>query len=90
MGYCVSGYMNDTEIPPPDADRQWSQHRADHLGEADVVVVSSAIKVTTLSKAARRLIPVIPRAEMGELMHSTHRIAGAHGKTTTTTMIHTV
>jgi UDP-N-acetylmuramate--alanine ligase len=99
MGYRVSGSdMNDTEIT-----RHLSQigctvqrgHRADHLGEADVVVVSSAIKGYNpeVEAARARLIPVIPRAEMlGELMRMKYgiAIAGAHGKTTTTTMIHTV
>src|SRR5580765_1912225 len=99
MGYRVSGSdMNDTEIT-----RHLAQigctvkqgHRADHLGEADVVVVSSAIKGYNpeVEAARARLIPVIPRAEMlGELMRMKYgiAIAGAHGKTTTTTMIHTV
>ncbi|MEO7735021.1 MAG: UDP-N-acetylmuramate--L-alanine ligase [Kofleriaceae bacterium] len=99
MGYRVSGSdMNDTEIT-----RHLTQigcsvsrgHRADHLGEADVVVVSSAIKGYNpeVEAARARQIPVIPRAEMlGELMRMKYgiAIAGAHGKTTTTTMIHTV
>ncbi|HSK01716.1 MAG TPA: UDP-N-acetylmuramate--L-alanine ligase [Kofleriaceae bacterium] len=99
MGYRVSGSdMNDTEIT-----RHLAQigcavkqgHRADHLGEADVVVVSSAIKGYNpeIEAARARQIPVIPRAEMlGELMRMKYGIAvaGAHGKTTTTTMIHTV
>src|SRR5262245_36392167 len=99
MGYRVSGSdMNDTEIT-----RHLAQigctvkkgHRADHLGEADVVVVSSAIKGYNpeVEAARARQIPVIPRAEMlGELMRMKYgiAIAGAHGKTTTTTMIHTV
>ncbi|MDB4953260.1 MAG: UDP-N-acetylmuramate/alanine ligase [Myxococcales bacterium] len=99
MGYRVSGSdMNDTEIT-----RHLSKigctvkqgHRADNLGEADVVVVSSAIKgYNPETEAARaRQIPVIPRAEMlGELMRMKYgiAIAGAHGKTTSTTMMHTV
>jgi UDP-N-acetylmuramate--alanine ligase len=99
MGYRVSGSdMNDTEIT-----RHLTQigctvkqgHRADHLGEADVVVVSSAIKGYNpeVEAARARQIPVIPRAEMlGELMRMKYgiAIAGAHGKTTTTTMLHTV
>jgi UDP-N-acetylmuramate--alanine ligase len=99
MGYRVSGSdMNDTEIT-----RHLTQigctvsrgHRADHLGEADVVVVSSAIRGYNpeVEAARARQIPVIPRAEMlGELMRMKYgiAIAGAHGKTTTTTMIHTV
>jgi UDP-N-acetylmuramate--alanine ligase len=67
-------------------------HRADNLGEADVVVVSSAIKGYNpeVEAARAREIPVIPRAEMlAELMRMKLGIAvaGAHGKTTTTTMI---
>jgi UDP-N-acetylmuramate--alanine ligase len=99
MGYRVSGSdLNDTEITRHLAQigctvRQG--HRADHLGEADVVVVSSAIKGYNpeVEAARARQIPVIPRAEMlGELMRMKYGIAvaGAHGKTTTTTMIHTV
>ena len=67
-------------------------HDAAHVGEADVVVVSSAVKPTNpeIREAARRQIPVIPRAEMlAELMRLRYAIAvaGAHGKTTTTSMI---
>src|SRR3954462_1069065 len=90
--------MNDTEIT-----RHLAQigctvkkgHRADNLGEADVVVVSSAIKGYNpeVEAARARSIPVIPRAEMlGELMRMKYGIAvaGAHGKTTSTTMMQTV
>jgi UDP-N-acetylmuramate--alanine ligase len=99
MGYRVSGSdMNDTEITRHLAKigcNVQQGHRADHLGEADVVVVSSAIKGYNpeIEAARARQIPVIPRAEMlGELMRMKFGIAvaGAHGKTTTTTMIHTV
>jgi UDP-N-acetylmuramate--alanine ligase len=67
-------------------------HDAAHVGAADVVVVSSAIKVGNpeTAEAGRRQIPVIPRAEMlAELMRlrSGIAIAGAHGKTTTTSMV---
>jgi UDP-N-acetylmuramate--alanine ligase len=99
MGYRVSGSdMNDTEITRHLATIGCAVkkgHRADHLGEADVVVVSSAIKGYNpeVEAARARQIPVIPRAEMlGELMRMKYGIAvaGAHGKTTTTTMLHTV
>ena len=99
MGYRVSGSdMNDTEITRHLAKIGCTVkqgHRADHLGEADVVVVSSAIKGYNpeVEAARARQIPVIPRAEMlGELMRMKYgiAIAGAHGKTTTTTMVHTV
>ena len=67
-------------------------HAAATLGDADVVVVSSAVKAgnTEVREAVRRQIPVIPRAEMlAELMRLRFGIAvaGAHGKTTTTSMI---
>jgi UDP-N-acetylmuramate--alanine ligase len=41
-------------------------HDAAHVGDADVVVVSSAVKATNpeVREAARRQVPVIPRAEM--------------------------
>ncbi|HEU0031051.1 MAG TPA: UDP-N-acetylmuramate--L-alanine ligase [Kofleriaceae bacterium] len=99
MGYQISGSdMNDTEITRHLAAIGCTVkqgHRADHLGEADVVVVSSAIKGYNpeVEAARARQIPVIPRTEMlGELMRMKHSIAvaGAHGKTTSTTMMHTV
>jgi len=67
-------------------------HDAAHVGPADVVVVSSAIGASNpeLVEAKRRRIPVIPRAEMlAELMRLRYgiAIAGAHGKTTTTSMV---
>ena len=67
-------------------------HDAAHVGPADVVVVSSAIGAANpeLVEAKRRRIPVIPRAEMlAELMRLRYgiAIAGAHGKTTTTSMV---
>ena len=62
------------------------------MGDAEVVVVSSAVRPTNpeVVEALRRRIPVIPRAEMlAELMRLRYSIAvaGAHGKTTTTSMI---
>ena len=67
-------------------------HAADHVGDADVVVFSSAVRPTNpeVVEANRRGIPVIPRAEMlAELMRlrSSIAVAGSHGKTTTTSMI---
>jgi UDP-N-acetylmuramate--alanine ligase len=72
--------------------RVWSGHDAGHVGEADVVVTSSAIRPGNpeVDEAKRRHIPVIPRAEMlAELMRLRYgiAIAGAHGKTTTTSMV---
>jgi UDP-N-acetylmuramate--alanine ligase len=67
-------------------------HRAENLGEAKVMVVSSAIKPDNpeVVAARARLMPVVRRAEMlGELMRLKWAIAvgGTHGKTTTTSMI---
>ena len=67
-------------------------HKGEHVGEADVVVYSSAVGQDNPEiRAARdRNIPVIPRAEMlAELMRLKYgiAIAGAHGKTTTTSMV---
>ena len=67
-------------------------HDAANVGEADVVVISSAVRHTNpeVVEAVRRQVPVIPRAEMlAELMRLRFSIAvaGAHGKTTTTSMI---
>ncbi|MFN3722250.1 MAG: UDP-N-acetylmuramate--L-alanine ligase [Paracoccaceae bacterium] len=68
---------------------------ADNLGEAAVIVVSSAIKKGNpeLEEARRRKLPVVRRAEMlAELMRmrSNIAVAGTHGKTTTTTMVATL
>jgi UDP-N-acetylmuramate--alanine ligase len=67
-------------------------HDASHVGDADVVVYSSAVRPDNpeITDAHRRRIPVIPRAEMlAELMRlrSGIAVAGAHGKTTTTSMV---
>ena len=67
-------------------------HAASNVGDADVVVITSAAKPTNpeIREAQRHKIPVIPRAEMlAELMRLRFSIAvaGAHGKTTTTSMI---
>ena len=67
-------------------------HAAGNIGGADVVVVTSAVRSSNpeIIEAHRRGIPVIPRAEMlAELMRMRFAIAvaGAHGKTTTTSMI---
>jgi len=67
-------------------------HDAANLGDAQVVVVSSAIKRDNpeLRAARERLLPVVRRAEMlAELMRLKQAvaIAGTHGKTTTTSMV---
>jgi len=67
-------------------------HRPEHVTDADVVVVSSAVRSENVEvkEAARLKIPVIPRAEMlAELMRLKYGIAvaGSHGKTSTTSMV---
>ena len=67
-------------------------HKPDNLGDARVVVTSSAVKSDNpeVQAARQRLLPVVRRAEMlGELMRLKWAIAvaGTHGKTTTTSMI---
>ncbi|GAA0307009.1 UDP-N-acetylmuramate--L-alanine ligase [Sphingomonas oligophenolica] len=67
-------------------------HAAENLGDAAVVVTSTAIKRDNVevNAALERRIPVVRRAEMlAELMRlkSTVAVAGTHGKTTTTSMI---
>jgi UDP-N-acetylmuramate--alanine ligase len=67
-------------------------HRAENLGNAAVVVVSTAVKADNpeVQSARARLIPVVRRAEMlAELMRLRWAIAvgGTHGKTTTTSLI---
>jgi UDP-N-acetylmuramate--alanine ligase len=67
-------------------------HDPSHVGAADVVVISSAIRADNpeVLEARRRRIPVIRRAEMlAELMRLRYgiAIAGTHGKTTTTSMV---
>jgi UDP-N-acetylmuramate--alanine ligase len=70
-------------------------HDPANLGDARVIVVSSAVKRDNpeVLAARARLIPVVPRAEMlAELMRLKWSIAvgGTHGKTTTTSLIATV
>ena len=96
LGYSVSGSdLQQTQVTDRLASlgvQMYHGHAAEHVGDADVVVTSSAVRSTNpeVIEAGRRHIPVIPRAEMlAELMRlrSGIAIAGAHGKTTTTSMI---
>jgi len=96
LGYSVSGSdARRSEITDRLASlgvRIAIGHAADHIGDADVVVTSSAVAPDNPEVAAARArhTPVIPRAEMlAELMRlrTGIAIAGAHGKTTTTSMI---
>ncbi len=70
-------------------------HDAAHLGQADVVVVSSAVhrENPEVVAALARRVPVVARAEMlGELMRFRYSVAvaGTHGKTTTTSLVASV
>jgi UDP-N-acetylmuramate--alanine ligase len=96
LGYAVSGSDEKrsavTERLATLGIRVAYGHQASNVRDADVVVVSSAVRAGNpeLGEAARRQIPVIPRAEMlAELMRLRYAIAvaGSHGKTTTTSMI---
>jgi len=67
-------------------------HRAENLADAEVVVISSAVKADNpeVAAARARMLPVVRRAEMlGELMRLKWSIAigGTHGKTTTTSLV---
>nr|WP_295670052.1 UDP-N-acetylmuramate--L-alanine ligase [Sphingomonas sp.] len=84
-GYVVQG-LRDKGI------RVAIGHSADNVGDAAVVVTSTAIVRSNpeVEAALERRIPVVRRAEMlAELMRlkSTVAVAGTHGKTTTTSMI---
>lgn len=96
LGYSVSG--SDTK-PSTITERLQDLgatvhegHRAENVEGAHVVVISSAVKADNpeVAEAHKRKIPVIPRAEMlAELMRLKYGIAvaGAHGKTTTTSIV---
>jgi UDP-N-acetylmuramate--alanine ligase len=99
LGYQVSG----SDLKGSDITRRlagmgatiYEGHKAQNLVQADVVVISSAVKKDNpeVVTARQRKIPVIPRAEMlAELMRLKYAVAvaGSHGKTTTTSMVATV
>ncbi|MGD0009805.1 MAG: UDP-N-acetylmuramate--L-alanine ligase [Terriglobia bacterium] len=96
LGFTVSG--SDLKATPVTerlaklGARVFEGHAASNLRDAQVVVISSAIPPDNLEvqEAQRLQIPVIPRAEMlAELMRLKFcvAVAGAHGKTTVTSMI---
>jgi UDP-N-acetylmuramate--alanine ligase len=67
-------------------------HAEENLGEARVIVTSTAVRSDNpeVQAARHRMIPVVRRAEMlGELMRLKWSIAvgGTHGKTTTTSLV---
>jgi UDP-N-acetylmuramate--alanine ligase len=99
LGYKVSG----SDIQSSDiTDRLkslggkiYKGHAQKHVSDADVVVTSSAVDSTNpeVQAAEQASIPVIPRAEMlAELMRLKYSvaIAGAHGKTSTTSIVASV
>jgi len=99
LGYRVTG----TDLAQSEVTRRLTElgavvhagHEAAYLADADVVVVSSAVRADNpeVQAARARHIPVIPRAEMlAELMRLKQGlvIAGSHGKTTTTSLIASV
>jgi UDP-N-acetylmuramate--alanine ligase len=96
LGYAVQG----SDLKPNKQTRRLEQqgatvfigHAANHIQDADAVVVSSAVDETNPEVAAARekLMPVVSRAEMlAELMRFRYSIAvaGTHGKTTTTSLV---
>ncbi len=71
------------------------EHKEENIIDSDVVVISSAIRLDNpeVKKAKALFIPVIQRAEMlAELMRMKYSVAvaGAHGKTTTTSLVSTI
>ncbi|SMP22194.1 UDP-N-acetylmuramate--L-alanine ligase [Shimia sagamensis] len=95
-GYTVQGSdLKTTKITERLADmgaKIFEGQRAENLANAEVVVISSAIKPGNpeLDEARLKGLPVVRRAEMlAELMRlkSNIAVAGTHGKTTTTTMV---
>ncbi len=99
LGYEVSG----SDLKTTDITRRlvelggivYAGHHEDQTQGADVVVTSSAVSHTNpeIVAAEQASIPVIPRAEMlAELMRLKYgvAIAGAHGKTSTTSIVSTV
>lgn len=99
LGYKVTG----SDLAHSDTTRRLESlgghifigHEASHVDGAEVVVISSAVHSTNpeVVAARARAVPVIPRAEMlAELMRLKFgvAIAGAHGKTTTTSMVASV
>ncbi len=96
LGFQVSG--SDQKATPVTerlaslGARIFEGHAATNASDAQVVVVSSAVPANNpeIQEAQRRQIPVIPRAEMlAELMRMKFNVAvaGAHGKTSVTSMI---
>jgi len=101
LGFVVSGSdlkksKNTDRLETLHKVRIYEGHAAENVGDAQVVVYSSAVKDDNPEVVQAKLnsIPVIPRAEMlAELMTLKPyavAVAGTHGKTTTTSMVATV
>ena len=99
LGYAVSGSDRSDSAATRRLAGLGIQIHKEHAGanvaDADVLVVSSAIRNDNpeLAAAHARRVPVVPRAEMlGELMRFRRGIAvaGTHGKTTTTSLVASV
>jgi UDP-N-acetylmuramate--alanine ligase len=96
LGYKVTGSdikHSETTARLMDAGIQvFIGHKAENVDDAHVVVISSAVSMDNpeVLEARARAIPVIPRAEMlAELARLKYGVlvAGAHGKTTTTSLL---
>ena len=96
LGYAVQG----SDLKPNEVTQRLQRlgvqillgHAREHVGAADVVVVSTAVPADNpeVVEATVRRLPIVQRAEMlGELMRFRYAIAiaGTHGKTTTTSMV---
>jgi UDP-N-acetylmuramate--alanine ligase len=99
LGFKVSGSdlrkTDTTERLEQLGARIFYGHREENVQDVDVVVVSSAVKFDNpeIQKAKELFVPVIQRAEMlAELMRIKYSIAvaGAHGKTTTTSLVSSI
>ncbi|MEJ2274592.1 MAG: UDP-N-acetylmuramate--L-alanine ligase [Woeseiaceae bacterium] len=99
LGYAVQGSDLQANKQTQRLERQGATifigHAANHISDADAVVVSSAVDETNpeVTAARERLMPVVSRAEMlAELMRFRYSIAvaGTHGKTTTTSLVASV
>ena len=99
LGYAVQGSDLKANSVTQHLERLGAKifigHAAEHLGNADVVVVSSAVSRSNpeIAAALATRVPVVPRAEMlGELMRFRYSVAvaGTHGKTTTTSLVASV
>ena len=99
LGYEVTGSdLRESETTKKLRDlgmKVYIGHKAENVDDAHVLVMSSAVSADNpeVVAARTRTIPVIPRAEMlAELARLKYGVlvAGAHGKTTTTSLISTV